>query len=92
VSRGKGLDLGFFYDSVIDLGQLYTGLAPFPELSETAAMFKIIEGELPDRPLTMSQTLWEYVTNYLGLFPETRPDVEVVVRNMAGIRAQRTKQ
>ncbi|KAJ7233323.1 kinase-like domain-containing protein [Mycena rebaudengoi] len=68
--------------------ELYTGRPPFSYIAETVAMFKIIAGELPDRPHTMSETLWEYVTNYLGLFPQTRPDIDVVVENMAGIRVQ----
>jgi serine/threonine protein kinase len=81
------LTSGFRY-SIIKLAQLYTGRPPFSYMAETVAMFKIIAGELPDRPHTMSETLWEYVTNYLGLFPQTRPDIDVVVENMAGIRVQ----
>ncbi|KAJ7233211.1 kinase-like domain-containing protein [Mycena rebaudengoi] len=68
--------------------ELYTGRAPFAEVSEGTALLKIIDGEKPKRPTTMDDVLWYYVNNYLGRYPATRPHIDVVFQNMVIIRLQ----
>ncbi|KAJ6554031.1 kinase-like domain-containing protein, partial [Mycena vulgaris] len=44
--------------------ELYTGKPPFADVSETASLFRVINGERPERPSTdppMSEALWQHV-------------------------------
>ncbi|KAF8183844.1 kinase-like domain-containing protein [Mycena galopus ATCC 62051] len=62
--------------------ELYTGLHPFSDLSETAALFKVIDGERPERPSwpAMSDVLWEHITQFWAQDPTVRPVTEIVVQ------------
>jgi hypothetical protein len=71
--------------SQLRLVQLYTGRPPFSEVSEVAALFKIVNGERAQRPTgipAMSDTLWQRVTEFWAGDPPTRPSSKVVVQNM----------
>ncbi|KAJ7782500.1 kinase-like domain-containing protein, partial [Mycena maculata] len=66
--------------------ELYTGRAPFSELSQAGALLRIINGERPARPSgttpAMSDTLWQNVTSFWKQDPTARPVAQVVVQNM----------
>ncbi|KAF7356488.1 Kinase-like protein [Mycena venus] len=66
--------------------ELYTGRPPFANLSEPAALIKIINGERPERPLAsspaMSALLWQNVTQFWAQNPSARPVSESVVQHM----------
>ncbi|KAJ7607401.1 kinase-like domain-containing protein, partial [Roridomyces roridus] len=60
--------------------ELYTGRPPFSELSETAAMFRIISGERARRPEgtpCMSDNLWNTVAEYWAAQPSSRPPIDL---------------
>ncbi|KAJ7719636.1 kinase-like domain-containing protein, partial [Mycena maculata] len=64
--------------------ELYTGRAPFAELSEAAALLKIINGKRVARPTgtpAMSDIVWQRVSTYWAENPTTRPMTDVVVQN-----------
>ncbi|KAJ7607393.1 kinase-like domain-containing protein [Roridomyces roridus] len=64
--------------------ELYTGRPPFSELSETAALFKIIAGERAQRPdgeLMISDDLWNAITAYWAGDPGSRPTIDIVLQN-----------
>ncbi|KAJ7619295.1 kinase-like domain-containing protein [Roridomyces roridus] len=64
--------------------ELYTGRPPFSELSETAALFKIIGGERAQRPVgepSISDGLWSQITTYWDGDPASRPTIEIVLQN-----------
>ncbi|KAJ7473171.1 kinase-like domain-containing protein [Mycena galericulata] len=42
--------------------ELHTGKPPFAKLTEAAVIFKIVQGERPERPETMTDTVWKIVT------------------------------
>ncbi|KAJ7772980.1 hypothetical protein DFH07DRAFT_148774 [Mycena maculata] len=66
--------------------ELYTGRPPFSELSDAAAMFRVINGERAGRPAgtpAMSNILWQRVTECWAENPATRPITELVVQSMA---------
>ncbi|KAJ7748070.1 kinase-like domain-containing protein, partial [Mycena metata] len=55
--------------------ELYTGRPPFSEVSDVAALFKILNGERAQQPTgtpVMSDTLWQYVTEFWASDPPTR--------------------
>ncbi|KAJ7730201.1 kinase-like domain-containing protein, partial [Mycena metata] len=65
--------------------ELYTGRPPFSEVSDIAALFKILNGERAQRPTgtpAMSDTLWQCVTEFWVSDPPTRPSSKVVVQKM----------
>ncbi|KAF8212855.1 kinase-like domain-containing protein, partial [Mycena galopus ATCC 62051] len=67
------------------LFQLYTGRPPFYGVSETTAMFKVIEGDRPDRPSSepfMSDALWAEVTECWAQDSEMRPTSEIVLSHI----------
>ncbi|KAF7373318.1 SH3 domain-containing protein [Mycena sanguinolenta] len=54
-------------------------------MSETAALLKVLNGERPERPLgppTMSDTLWQHVTEFWAESRTARPSTHSVVRKM----------
>ncbi|KAJ6624247.1 kinase-like domain-containing protein [Mycena sp. CBHHK59/15] len=62
--------------------ELYTGRPPFSELSETAAMLRVISGGRPAQPPEMSDALWGHVSEYWAEDSAARPATQVVVRRM----------
>ncbi|KAJ6485878.1 ras guanine nucleotide exchange factor domain-containing protein [Mycena sanguinolenta] len=63
--------------------ELYTKRPPFSNVSETAALFKILSGERPERPSgppAMSDTLWRHVTECWAENPATRPSTQSIVQ------------
>ncbi|KAF7373346.1 Kinase-like protein [Mycena sanguinolenta] len=65
--------------------ELYTERPPFSNVSETAALLKVINGERPERPPgppAMSDTLWQHVTEFWAENPTTRPSTQSVVQAM----------
>ncbi|KAJ7279081.1 kinase-like domain-containing protein [Mycena rebaudengoi] len=64
--------------------ELYTGQRPFAKFTEGTTMFKILSGELPDRPL-MSDTLWGFVNNYMSRDCAVRHTAGAVVEDMLRI-------
>jgi hypothetical protein len=67
---------------VLTRWQLYTGLPPFSELSETAAMLRVINGQRPAKPSgdpLMSEALWGHVLEYWAETPASRPTIDVAV-------------
>ncbi|KAF7326908.1 hypothetical protein MVEN_02584700 [Mycena venus] len=66
--------------------ELYTGRPPFANLTEPAALMKILNRERPTRPTgppVISDTLWRYVSTYWADSPTARPTTQVVVQNMS---------
>ncbi|KAF7373269.1 Kinase-like protein [Mycena sanguinolenta] len=65
--------------------ELYTTRPPFSDVSETAALLKVLNGERPKRPPgppTMSDMLWENVTRFWAQNHAARPSTQSVVRSM----------
>ncbi|KAJ6542619.1 kinase-like domain-containing protein [Mycena capillaripes] len=65
--------------------ELYTGRPPFSELSQPAALLRVVNGERPRRPPCsppMSDALWHHVKGYWAEDPATRPLTDVVVKQM----------
>ncbi|KAF7373420.1 Kinase-like protein [Mycena sanguinolenta] len=64
--------------------ELYTGQHPFANLSEPAALLKVIDGERPERPSSpaMSDVFWKHITEYWAQDPMVRPPTDLVVKNM----------
>ncbi|KAJ7442175.1 kinase-like domain-containing protein [Mycena galericulata] len=64
--------------------ELYTGQTPFSELSEPAALLKVVNGDRAGRPSgspAMSDVFWQCVTKYWAQNPATRPVAESIVRD-----------
>ncbi|KAF8183738.1 kinase-like protein, partial [Mycena galopus ATCC 62051] len=64
--------------------ELYTGRPPFSNLSEPAALMKVLYGARPERPPgppTMSDMLWECVMECWAENPTTRPSSTLVVKS-----------
>ncbi|KAJ7619319.1 kinase-like domain-containing protein [Roridomyces roridus] len=64
--------------------ELYTGRPPFFELSEAAALFRVIGGERAQRPdgePRISDDLWSAITTYWAEGPTSRPTIETVLQN-----------
>ncbi|KAJ6570716.1 kinase-like domain-containing protein [Mycena sp. CBHHK59/15] len=62
--------------------ELYTGRPPFSDLSEMAAMFRIIKEERPERPSgnpAITDTLWRLAQECWVENPARRPVTDVVV-------------
>ncbi|KAJ7305415.1 kinase-like domain-containing protein [Mycena albidolilacea] len=75
--------------------ELYTGRPPFSELSEAAALIKIFTGERPERPSghsSMSDILWQHVTQFWAQEPSTRPETRLVVENMRRINTDNDQE
>ncbi|KAJ7231335.1 kinase-like domain-containing protein [Mycena rebaudengoi] len=71
--------------------ELYTGRAPFANMTEAGVILKIVHGERPARPSTtppMSEALWKCVNEWWVEDPATRPPTKVVVRNIAMCQEQ----
>ncbi|KAJ7619293.1 kinase-like domain-containing protein [Roridomyces roridus] len=64
--------------------EMLTGRPPFSELSETAALFRIIGGERAQRPdgeLMISDDLWSAITTYWAEESASRPAIDIVLQN-----------
>ncbi|KAJ7719613.1 kinase-like domain-containing protein, partial [Mycena olivaceomarginata] len=55
--------------------ELYTGRPPFAHLPDVAAMFRVIAGDRPEQPTTISDTLWQLVTAAWAPEPHARPSI-----------------
>ncbi|KAJ7802448.1 hypothetical protein B0H14DRAFT_2892439, partial [Mycena olivaceomarginata] len=66
--------------------ELYTGRPPFAHLPDVAAMFRVIAGDRPEQPTTISDTLWQLVTQPHGPpEPHARPSIyEIAVALQGG--------
>ncbi|KAF7373372.1 Kinase-like protein [Mycena sanguinolenta] len=65
--------------------ELYTGRPPFSNLTEPAALLKVLNGDRPERPaslLAMSDMLWQHVEEFWAQDPTTRPSAQIVVEDM----------
>ncbi|KAJ7770552.1 kinase-like domain-containing protein [Mycena metata] len=65
--------------------ELYTGRPPLSDLPGPAVIFPILNGERAPRPMgppTMSDTLWQNVTNYWAADPEARPSSDIMTQQM----------
>ncbi|KAJ7251259.1 kinase-like domain-containing protein [Mycena rebaudengoi] len=65
--------------------ELYTGRPPFADISETAAMFRVIDGERPLKPSCdppISEALWQYMNEYWTENSTMRPAAHVVVQHI----------
>ncbi|KAJ7875387.1 kinase-like domain-containing protein [Mycena olivaceomarginata] len=65
--------------------ELYTDRPPFSSLPEPAALLKVLKGERPERPSdprTMSDALWQHVTEFWAQSPDARPPTRSVVQKM----------
>ncbi|KAF7373350.1 Kinase-like protein [Mycena sanguinolenta] len=65
--------------------ELYTERPPFSNVSETAALLKVLNGERPERPPgppSMSDTLWQHVTEFWAENATTRPSTQSVAQAM----------
>ncbi|KAJ7195884.1 ankyrin repeat-containing domain protein [Mycena rebaudengoi] len=75
--------------------ELYTGRPPFADISETAAMLRVIDGNRPLKPScdpAISEVLWQYMTEYWAENSATRPTTDIVVQKMGFICAGRQTQ
>ncbi|KAJ7778429.1 kinase-like domain-containing protein [Mycena metata] len=75
--------------------ELYTGHPPFSELSQAAALLRIVNGERPGRPSTspaLSAALWQHVTAYWAEDAAARPPIDVVVQEMAWPSPRRNRK
>ncbi|KAJ6518641.1 kinase-like domain-containing protein, partial [Mycena sanguinolenta] len=69
--------------------ELYTGRPPFADLRETAALFKIMNNERPQRPPgppAVSDTLWGHVSVCWAEDPQARPETQLVVQTMESVQ------
>lgn len=85
----------FFYPHLSLDFQLYTGHPPFSELSQAAALLRIVNGERPGRPSTspaLSAALWQHVTAYWAEDAAARPPIDVVVQEMAWPSPRRNRK
>ncbi|KAF8130905.1 kinase-like domain-containing protein [Mycena galopus ATCC 62051] len=63
--------------------ELYTGRPPFFEVSpEIAAMLKVIAGERPSRPESMSDDLWDLITAAWAQNFRERPGTEKIIESL----------
>ncbi|KAJ6476231.1 kinase-like protein, partial [Mycena sanguinolenta] len=65
--------------------ELYTGRPPFANLTEPAALLKILNGERSERMAgipAMSNILWQHVKGFWAQDPTTRPSTQIVVQKM----------
>lgn len=65
--------------------QLYTGQPPYSELSQAAALLRVVNGERPERPSgspAISHVLWKRINTYWAENPIARPTADVVVQEM----------
>ncbi|KAJ7233189.1 kinase-like domain-containing protein [Mycena rebaudengoi] len=65
--------------------ELYTGRPPFADISESAAMFRVLDGERPPKPPcdpVISEALWQYVNDYWMQDYAKRPATDIVVQQM----------
>ncbi|KAJ6542648.1 kinase-like domain-containing protein [Mycena capillaripes] len=63
--------------------ELYTGSPPFSDVSpDVAAMLKVVAGERPAQPATMSDNLWQLVTAAWAQIFLDRPGLEAIIESM----------
>ncbi|KAF7348451.1 Kinase-like protein [Mycena venus] len=67
--------------------ELYTGSPPFAHLPDAPAMLRVIAGERPEQPSTMSAAVWELVTSAWVPDFKARPTIHDIVLTLAGIPA-----
>jgi hypothetical protein len=66
--------------------QLYTGSPPFVLVTpDVAAMLRIIAGERPEQPSTMSGALWQLVTAAWAPDFRVRPSIHDVAIALPGV-------
>ncbi|KAF8129139.1 ankyrin repeat-containing domain protein [Mycena galopus ATCC 62051] len=64
---------------------LYTGRPPFSELLDVVAMLRTLDGkraQRPPGPPTMSDALWQNITEYWTADPAARPSSQIVAQKM----------
>ncbi|KAJ7886898.1 kinase-like domain-containing protein [Mycena leptocephala] len=68
--------------------ELYTGRPPFANLSETATLLRVINGDRPERPScepAMSDALWQHVNECWAQDSAARPATDVVLQQIQGL-------
>ncbi|KAJ7609200.1 kinase-like domain-containing protein [Mycena polygramma] len=63
--------------------ELYTGKPPFAHMPEPAAMFRVIAGERPEKPPSMSSAMWELVTAAWVPDCRARPSIHDIATGIA---------
>ncbi|THU84155.1 kinase-like protein [Dendrothele bispora CBS 962.96] len=63
--------------------EIFTGLLPFHELKDVAVMFKVIQGQRPDRPDNivhryLSDSMWAIIQQCWSQEPKDRPEANVL--------------
>ncbi|KAJ7229229.1 hypothetical protein C8J57DRAFT_949416, partial [Mycena rebaudengoi] len=82
-SRTSASDVYAF--GCVCLEQLYTGRPPFADISEPAAMLRVIDGGRPLRPScdpAISEALWHFLNECWTEDSAARPATHVVVQHM----------
>ncbi|KAF7336032.1 Kinase-like protein [Mycena sanguinolenta] len=65
--------------------ELYTGNPPFSTLPDVAAMFRIIGGERPEQPPSISAAVWQLVTSAWAEAFRARPPIHDIAIVLEGI-------
>ncbi|KAJ7719616.1 kinase-like domain-containing protein, partial [Mycena olivaceomarginata] len=63
---------------------LYTGRPPFAHLQDVAAMLRVIAGDRPEQPTTISDVLWQLVTAAWAPESHARPSIHEIVVALEG--------
>ncbi|KAJ7802442.1 kinase-like domain-containing protein [Mycena olivaceomarginata] len=64
--------------------ELYTGRPPFAHLQDVAAMLRVIAGDRPEQPTTISDVLWQLVTAAWAPESHARPSIHEIVVALEG--------
>ncbi|KAJ6486675.1 kinase-like domain-containing protein, partial [Mycena sanguinolenta] len=65
--------------------ELYTGDPPFSYVQDVAAMFRVIGGERPEQPPSISAAVWQVVTSAWGEDFRARPTIHDIAIALEGI-------
>lgn len=68
---------------LLTLLQLHTGNPPFFDVSpDVAAMLKVVAGERPSRPASISDDMWDLITAAWAQNRLDRPSIETIIKSM----------
>ncbi|KAJ7026229.1 kinase-like domain-containing protein, partial [Mycena alexandri] len=65
--------------------EMETGAPPFPKLPDVGAMVKVVAGERPQQPSTMSDKLWTIVSLAWAADFKHRPEVHSLIRALESL-------
>ncbi|KAJ6460460.1 kinase-like domain-containing protein, partial [Mycena vitilis] len=77
--RTRATDVYAFACVCLEVLKLETGAPPFPELADPPVILKVIKGERPERPHTMSEEMWYMVTAAWAQDFRQRPDTNQII-------------